>query len=82
MAKLAKRTYSLPYDLVERFEKSLPAGDRSAFLARLIGEWLAEREREELRRQVVEGCREMADLYSEIDQEWGHVAEEIWHGIE
>jgi metal-responsive CopG/Arc/MetJ family transcriptional regulator len=80
--KLAKRTYSLPSDLVQRFEELLAPGERSRFLAKLMAEWLARRERDELRRQVIEGCNEIAGLYREIDQEWNHVSDEVWHGIE
>jgi len=78
--RLAKRTYSLPPDLLKRFERRLAPGERSAHVGRLIGEWLAEREREELRRKVVEGCREMAELYSEMDKEWRGASDEVWRG--
>lgn len=80
--RLAKRTYSLPPDLVQKFEKCLAPGERSSFLAKLIEEWLAEREREELCRRVVEGCRDMAELYEEIDGEWRGVSEEVWRGAD
>ena len=76
--KLAKRTYSLPPDLVEKFEHNLPPGERSAFLAKLIADWLALREREALCRQVVEGCLDMAEHYRQVDQEWQSVADEVW----
>jgi hypothetical protein len=75
---LAKRTYSLPPDVVERFEQLLPPGERSQFLARLIGDWLAERQREALRRELIEGCQEMAGLYQEIEREWSGAADEAW----
>jgi metal-responsive CopG/Arc/MetJ family transcriptional regulator len=78
VVKLAKRTYSLPPDLVQRFETRLAPGDRSRFLAKLIEEWLAERERDELRRQVIEGCVEMGGLYQEIEREWAGVSDEVW----
>jgi metal-responsive CopG/Arc/MetJ family transcriptional regulator len=75
---LAKRTYSLPPDIVGRFERLLPRGERSRFLARLIGDWLEEREREALRRESIEGCREMAGIYREIDREWNSASDEVW----
>ena len=62
--------------------KRLVPGERSSFLAKLIEEWLAEREREELCRRVVEGCRDMAELYEEIDGEWRGVSEEVWRGAD
>ena len=80
--RMAKRTYSLPPDLVRRFEQCLAPGERSAFLARLIADWLAERERQELRRRVVEGCRDMAGLYREIDEEWRNASDEVWRGVD
>jgi metal-responsive CopG/Arc/MetJ family transcriptional regulator len=80
--KLAKRTYSLPPDLLQRFEGRLASGERSRFLAKLIEAWLAEREREELRKQVIEGCKEMAGLYLEIDREWNTAADEVWRDAE
>jgi hypothetical protein len=79
---LAKRTYSLPPDVVGRFEQLLAPGERSAFLAKLIGDWLAEREREALRRELIEGCKEMAGLYQEIEQEWNGASDEVWRGAE
>jgi hypothetical protein len=57
-------------------EASLQAETR--FLSKLIAEWLAELEREELRRQLIEGCREMGGLYQEIDRQWNHASEAVW----
>lgn len=79
---LAKRTYSLPPDLLERFEQLLAPGARSPFIAKLIGDWLAEREREALRRDLMEGCKEMSSLYQEIEQEWHSASEEVWRDSE
>ena len=76
--KLAKRTYSLPPDLLRKFEQLTPPGERSGFIARLIGERMAELERAELRRQIVEGCQEMSTLYSEIDAAWASASDEAW----
>ncbi|HUJ51888.1 MAG TPA: hypothetical protein VLW25_16885 [Bryobacteraceae bacterium] len=80
--RLAKRTYLLPEEVVEKFEKVLPAGERSAFLAKLIQGWLAKKEREELRRQVIEGCAEMRTIYENIDREWEQAADEVWRESE
>jgi hypothetical protein len=80
--KLAKRTYSLPPDLMLRFEERLRPGDRSGMVAKLIEEWLAARERDELCSQIVKGCHEMSGLYQDIDQEWSHAADEVWRGLE
>ncbi len=80
--KLAKRTYSLPSDLVQRLEDRLSPGERSRFIAMLIRHWLDEQEREGLRREIVEGCRDMAAVHAEIDREWSHVSDEVWREIE
>jgi len=74
---LKKRTYGLPADAVESFEKDVPPGDRSAVVADLIRHWLAEKRRRKLREAVDEGCREMAELYLEIEKEYHPLEEEI-----
>ena len=79
--RLEKRTYTLPPDVVSRFEKRLPPGERSQSLARIIEEWLAEREREELRQLIVEGCSEMRSEYEITDREWECAADEVWRDI-
>ncbi len=76
--RLAKRTYTLPPDLLRKFENRLPPGERSSSLAHIMEAWLAEREREELRHLVVEGCQAMKDDYEEIDREWTSVSDEVW----
>lgn len=78
---LAKRTYTLPPSLLERYEQQLAPGQRSKIIAQLMEDWLAERERAELRSQVIEGCKQMASLYLEVDQEWNNSADEIWREI-
>jgi metal-responsive CopG/Arc/MetJ family transcriptional regulator len=75
---LVKRTYSLPRELVTRFEKRIASGERSDFVAKLVAGWLDEQEREELRRQVIAGGTETADLYSEIDQDSHRISDEVW----
>lgn len=80
--RLAKRTYSLPPDLVQRLEERLAPGERSGFVAKLMEEWLAERDRDELRLQVIEGCKEMQEVYQEVDREWNGASEEAWRGAE
>ena len=77
---LAKRTYSLPPEVVAKFENRIAAGDRSSLLAQLIRSWVEEREREELRQRIVEGCKEMASVYQEVDREWASTSDEVWRG--
>ena len=80
--RLEKRTYTLPPDLLQKFERRLPPGERSSSLARIIEDWLAERDREELRQQIIEGCQEMRTEYEQIDREWASVSDEVWRDLE
>lgn len=66
----AKRTYALPARTLKRFEKEIAPGKRSAKVAELIEGWIDERERDALRQNIIEGCREMWDVYLETAQEW------------
>ncbi len=65
-----KRTYALPQATIEKFEKTVASGQRSATLARLIEAWLEKQEEEALERDIREGCREMADVYLEIQRDF------------
>jgi len=80
--KLAKRTYSLPPPIVQRLEKTVAPGQRSSFIAKLLEDWFARQERLEMRRQIVEGCREMKEVYLEIDREWNRSGEEAWRDLD
>lgn len=80
--RLAKRTYTIPPDLLERFERRVAPGERSASLSRIIEAWLAEAERAELRQSVSEGCRAMAAEYERIERDWEPAADEVWRELE
>jgi metal-responsive CopG/Arc/MetJ family transcriptional regulator len=80
--KLLKRTYALPPDALEKFEQAVDAGKRSAVIAELIREYLAEREREALRRDIIEGCEDMAEIYLEMEREWHPLEEEVARAFE
>jgi hypothetical protein len=80
--KLAKRTYSLPPQIVQRFEERVNPGQRNSFIAKLLEDWFARQERSEMRRQIVEGCREMKEVYLEIDREWNGTGEEAWRDLD
>ena len=75
--RLLKRTYTLPPDTLELFERKISAGKRSAVIAELLREWLDQQRRERLRREVVEGCHEMAEVMLEIEREFNPLDEEI-----
>lgn len=68
---MEKRTYALPAQTLKRFEQQIAPGKRSAKVAELIEDWIRERERQALRQNIIEGCREMWDVYLETAQEWG-----------
>ena len=72
-----KRTYVLPPDLLEQFEGEVERGRRSAVISELLRRWLDERRRQRLRAQVIEGCREMAEVMLEIEREFHPLDEEI-----
>ena len=64
--KTAKRTYALPANVIEKFEATVESGARSAMIATLVEKYLKEREKEEIRRSIEEGCRDMWDEYLEF----------------
>lgn len=76
---LAKRTYALPADTIEAFEREVASGERSAVVTDLIREWLEERRKEELRKSIIEGCKEMWDIYLETEREFHPLEEEVDH---
>lgn len=79
---LIKRTYVLPPDVLEQFEREVKPGHRSTVIAELIRHWLDERRRQHLRAQVIEGCQEMADVMEEIEQEFAPLDEEIARALD
>lgn len=74
---LAKRTYTLPPDVLAAFERLVPGGNRSGVVAGLLRQWLEERAREQLRLEVIQGCRDMAAEYLEIEQQFHPLEEEV-----
>ena len=80
--RLPKRTYVLPPDILQQFEQAVAAGKRSAVIAELLHEWLDKQRQEQLRRDVIEGCREMANVYLEIEREYHPLEEEVHRGLD
>ena len=76
-----KRTYTLPSDTLDRFEREVDPGSRSSVIARLIGSWLDDREKEALRRDIIEGCRDMWDEYLEVEREMHPLDVEVLRGV-
>jgi metal-responsive CopG/Arc/MetJ family transcriptional regulator len=75
--RLQKRTYALPPETVREFDEAVQPGRRSTVVADLMQSWLDERRRARLREAVIEGCKEMADLYLEIEREYHPLEEEV-----
>ncbi len=73
----AKRTFTLPPQVVGDFEQVVPSGRRSALVSELISGWLAKRRREKLRKEIVCGCQEMAGEYQRIEEEYHPLEEEV-----
>jgi metal-responsive CopG/Arc/MetJ family transcriptional regulator len=80
--KLLKRTYALPSQTLAKFEEVVDSGRRSAVVADLIDDYLEERKREALRRDLDEGCREMWDVYLETAKDWEATDDELHRSIE
>lgn len=77
-----KRTYALSETTLRAFEQKVPAGERSALVASLLQEWLDRERRAKLRDDIAEGCREMAELYLEIEKEYHPLEEEVQRGLD
>ncbi|MGH9847075.1 MAG: hypothetical protein ACREEM_50920 [Blastocatellia bacterium] len=76
-----KRTYTLPKDAVEQFEKVVTSGQRSAVLASLLGAWLEEQRREQLQQAIVAGCQDMAAIYLEMEEAYHPLEEEVQRAL-
>jgi hypothetical protein len=80
--RLVKRTYVFPPRVLEQFERTVAADERSALLARLMQEWLETSKRERLRREIIAGCRDMAEVYRDVEREYHSLEEEVQHAVE
>ncbi len=77
-----KRTFALPSETLAEFERTVSPRERNAVIAQLVREWLDNLNKASLRRAVIEGCREMADMYLEIEREYHPLEEEVQHGLD
>jgi metal-responsive CopG/Arc/MetJ family transcriptional regulator len=78
---LLKRTYSLPPETIEQFEQAVAPGQRSSVIADLLRAWLETRRRERLRREVIEGCHAMAEIYLQTEREFHPLEEEVHRAL-
>jgi hypothetical protein len=77
---LMKRSYALPADVLRDFEKAVPQGKRSGMIAEFMRYWLDTRRKARLRKEIVEGCREMAGEYKVIEADFHPLEEEVERG--
>ena len=75
--ELLKRTYTLPAETLNEFEQTVAPGKRSSTIDAILRDWLADKRRAELRREIIEGCQAMADVYVEIEREYHPLEEEV-----
>jgi hypothetical protein len=80
--KLVKRTYLLPPDTLASFEHMVPPDGRSILVGTLLRDWLKQQRRDQLRRAVAEGCRDMAEFYLKVEKEHHALEEEVHHALE
>ena len=78
--QLLKRTYALPPGTLEEFEQVVAPGRRSQVIAQVLHDWLERIKQEQLRTEVIEGCRAMADVYLEVEAEFYSLEEEVARG--
>jgi len=79
---LMKRTYALPAETLAQFEQAVVTGKRSAVISNLLREWLDQQRRESLRREIIEGCQAMADVYLELEQAYHPLEAEVQHALD
>ena len=76
--KTTKRTYVLPAETLESFEQRVASGQRSAVIAELLREWGERQQREQRRREIIEGMPgRWRTLYQEIEREYHPLEEEV-----
>lgn len=78
--RLQKRTYALPSETLARFEARVGTGHRSGLVGSLMQDWLDEQERAALRREIIEGCRDMAEIDRETARDWQPLEAEVGSG--
>jgi hypothetical protein len=75
--QLLKRTYTLPAKTVKVFEQEVAPSERDEVVAALLRSWLSRQDRQRLRREIIEGCREMAEIYLQTEREFHPLEEEV-----
>ena len=76
--RLQKRTYSIEESILKAFENAVASGNRSVMITALLRNYLAEKERAEIRRTLIEGAPLVNDLYLEETMSWYPLEEEVY----
>ncbi len=76
--QLQKRTYSIDRAVLAAFESAVETGNRSIVITELLRHYLADRERESIRKRIVEGSKELAAMYVEESNAWNPLDEELY----
>jgi len=76
-----KRTYVLPRETLEEFERSVAPRQRSAVITSLLKGWLEEQQRQKLRQAITEGLEDMAEVYLDIELDFHTTDEELHRAI-
>jgi hypothetical protein len=74
---LTERTHALPTEVLTPFEQAVSAGKRSALIAGLLGEWLEEQRREQLRRGSAEAILPFCGAWQMSPEERERIEREI-----
>ena len=62
-------TFTLPSEIVKQFEREFPVSQRDSVMAEMMLKTVTDR-RTRRRADLVRGCREMADVYLQIEREF------------
>ena len=75
---MQKRTYSIEENTLRAFERMVASGSRSEVITDLLRNYLAEKEREEIRAAIIAGAPLVNDLYLEESKLWYPLEEEVY----
>lgn len=78
---LMKRTYALSEETLRQFEEAVAPRQRSSTIDSLLRAWLEQRQRERLRREIIEGCAAMTDVYVAVEREYHPLEEEVERAV-
>ena len=78
--ELLKRTFAIPSEVIGSFEQTVSPKERDLVVSKLLQLWLAEQK--QLRREIIEGCQEMAEIYLQTEREYHPLEEEVQRDLE